>query len=114
MSKQRIYKILFNNQGNVYELYAKSFTQGAMLGFIEIEGLIFGEKSSVVVDPSEEKLKAEFSGVNRIYIPMHAVIRVDEVEKSGTNKIIPLGKANPNVTPFPSTIVTPPKDPGGK
>jgi hypothetical protein len=40
-----------------------------------------------VVDPSEEHLKAEFTGVARTYLPMHAIIRIDEVEKEGHGKI---------------------------
>ena len=71
-----------------------------MYGFIEVGELIFGERSAVLVDPAEERLKAEFSGVKRTYIPMHAVVRVDEVEKEGTNKILPLSEGD-KVTPFP-------------
>ncbi|KAF0191703.1 MAG: hypothetical protein FD165_1426 [Gammaproteobacteria bacterium] len=100
---KRVYKILFHNQGKIYELYARGVHQSAMLGFVEIEGLIFGERSAVVVDPSEERLKAEFSGVTRTYVPMHAVIRVDEVEKEGANKIIE-GAAGDKVTPFPTPL----------
>ena len=51
-----------------------------------------------LVDPSEEKLKAEFQGVKRSYIPMHAVIRIDEVEDSGPARIRD-NKAG-NVTPL--------------
>ena len=98
--EKRVYKIQFHNHGKVYELYARDVHQSAMLGFIEIEGLIFGERSAVVVDPSEERLKNEFAGVERTYIPMHAVIRIDEVEKEGANKIIAIEKGE-NVTPFP-------------
>ena len=58
-----------------------------MWGFIEIEELVFGERSAVLVDPSEEKLKTEFAGVKRSYIPLHSVIRIDEVEKEGVSKI---------------------------
>ena len=35
----------------------------------------------MIVDPSEEKLKNEFSSVKRSYIPMHSLVRIDEVEK---------------------------------
>lgn len=100
---KRVYKILFYNQGKVYELYARGVSQGAMLGFVEIDNLIFGEKSAVVVDPAEERLKAEFAGVTRTYVPMHAVIRIDEVEKEGTNKIIDAA-AGDKVTPFPTPL----------
>ena len=52
------------------------------------------------IDPSEEKLKSEFAGVNRLMLPMHAVIRIDEVEKRGQNKILDI-ETTSNVTPFP-------------
>lgn len=98
MSSQRIYKVIFFNQGQVYEIYARSVAQGGLLGFVEIEQLIFGERTQVVVDPSEEKLKDEFAGVKRTYLPMHSVIRIDEVEKEGKGKI---SDASGKVTPFP-------------
>ncbi len=87
MADTRTYKVVFHNQDKVYEIYARHVNQGHILGFIEVEKLLFGEKSSVVVDPSEENLKNEFNGVVRTYIPMHAVIRIDEVEKEGHGKI---------------------------
>ncbi len=100
----RIFRISFINQSKVYEIYAEAVRQGDLYGFIEIEGIIFGETSSVVIDPSEEKLKAEFGGVSRTIVPMHSVIRIDEVEKRGQNKIIELD-ANANVTPFPASFM---------
>lgn len=104
----RIFRISFINQGKVYELYAETVRQGDLYGFVEIEGLIFGETSSVVIDPGEEKLKAEFSGVNRTIVPMHSIIRIDEVEKRGQSKIIELD-ANANVTQFPANFMPPGK-----
>lgn len=101
---KRIYRIQFFNQGEVYEVYAKSVSQGALFGFIEIEEMIFGERSQVVVDPTEEKLKNEFQGVKRTYIPMHSVVRIDEVEKEGPPKI---SSAKGNVTPFPLPVYGP-------
>ena len=59
-SKKKLYKITFSNQGKLYELYAKEVSNSNLLGFIEIESLVFGEKTSLVVDPSEEKIKTEF------------------------------------------------------
>jgi hypothetical protein len=32
------------------------------------------------VDPSEERLRHEFEGVQRFHVPLHSVIRIDEVE----------------------------------
>ena len=108
MSKKPVYKVIFYNQGKIYEVYAKSVHQGAMFGFIEIEKLVFGEKTSVVVDPSEETLKAEFNEVTRTYIPMHSIIRIDEVIKEGNSKITSAAEDGTNVTPFP--VYTQPGD----
>ncbi|GMQ99246.1 MAG: DUF1820 family protein [Zetaproteobacteria bacterium] len=87
MPKQHIYRISFINQGKVYEIYANHVGASDMLGFVEISHLQFGEKSSVVLDPGEESLKNEFKRVKRTYIPVHSVIRIDEVEKLGHAKI---------------------------
>jgi hypothetical protein len=104
MSNQTLYKIVFVSQGQVYEVYAREVSHGALFGFIEVEELVFGERSSVVVDPSEERIKSEFENVKRTYLPMHSIIRIDEVEKQGTSKIT---KAEGNVTQFPMPIYTP-------
>ena len=103
-----IFRISFINHGKVYQLHADSVQQADLLGFVRISGLIFGETTSVVVDPSEEKLKSEFSGVKQFTIPMQSVIRIDEVEKRGQNKILELD-SNANVTAFPSNFYTPDK-----
>ena len=105
MATKQLYKIIFVSQGQVYEVYARNVSHGALFGFIEIEKLVFGERNSVVVDPSEEKIKSEFSGVERTYLPMHAIIRIDEVKNQGTSKISKL--EGDNVTQFPVPIYTP-------
>lgn len=102
-SDEHIYRIFFQNQGQVYEMYAHSvYSSEGLFGFVEVEDYIFGEKSQMVIDPSEDKLRNEFNGVKRSFIPMPAVIRIDEVEKEGTAKITESkGGQLSNVTPFP-------------
>ena len=102
MTDEKIYRISFYNQGDIYELHAREIHQGNMYAFLEIEGIIFGERSAIVVDPAEEKLKSEFEGVTRTYIPLQAVIRIDEVEREGSNKIIAADAHNGKVMSFPS------------
>ena len=105
MSAKNIFKIVFVSQGQVYEIYARSVGHGSLFGFVEVEKLVFGERSSIVVDPSEEKIKNEFAGVTRTYLPMHSIIRIDEVEKQGLSKISKLEGSN--VAQFPVPIYTP-------
>jgi hypothetical protein len=102
MAKKRIYRISFRNEGEVYQVYCKQVSQGGLFGFVEIDGFLFGEKSTLVVDPSEETLKREFAGVGRAYIPLHSVIRIDEVEQRGTSSIrsVPESSKVTSITPI--------------
>jgi hypothetical protein len=98
----KLFRVSFINQGKVYEVYARKVAQDALFGFVTLEDLVFGIQTDLVVDPSEERLKAEFAGVGRSHIPLHALIRVDEVEQAGSARITPL---EGNVTPFPGPYV---------
>lgn len=105
-----IYRVIFNNQGEVYELYTRYIFQSEMYGFIEVEELLFDESQiSNASDEAEakisfDKLKLEFTGVKRSFIPLQSIIRIDEMEKPGVVKVSP-SKDDPagNVRHFPST-----------
>ena len=111
MAISHIFRIMFVNQGKVYEVYARKVGHGDLFGFIEVEELVFGERSSVVLDPSEERIKSEFTGVKRTFLPLHSVLRIDEVKKQGVSKITAL-ETGANVSQFPMAMYTPP--PGDK
>ena len=100
-----IYKVLFHSQGQVYEVYAHNIYQSDLYGFVEIEDYTFGNRSQMLIDPSEDRLRNEFEGVQRSFIPIHAIVRIDEVEKEGVAKIS--DSKGETVTPFPIPV---PKD----
>ena len=103
-TKQSIFRVSFLNDENIYEIYAKKVSESDMFGFLIIEDFLFGEQSSIVVDPSEEKLKLEFNTVKRTYIPMHSIIRIDEVEKEGSPKMrVAKGTTGSTVSTFPKS-----------
>jgi len=104
MTTESLYRVRFYSEDKIYEIYAKDVLQGELYGFVILADLIFDNNTTVVVDPSEEKLKSEFGGVRQTIIPMHSIIRIDEVEKRGTAKI---SEINGNVTQFPSPVYTP-------
>jgi hypothetical protein len=113
MASNHIFKVIFVNQGKVYEIYARKVSHGTLFGFVEVEELVFGGRSSVVLDPGEERLKTEFTGVTRSFLPLQSIIRIDEVRKQGTAKIVPLEGAN--VAQFPMPLLPPSAgDPGSK
>lgn len=110
MTKESVFKIVFLNQGNVVELYARHVVQGSLFGFIEVEDLVFGARSEVVVDPTEESLRSEFGQAKRLYLPMHAVLRIEEVEHEGVPRTRTAKGDEGTVRTFPMPVF-PPSDP---
>lgn len=107
-SEKHLFRIQFIASGERYELYVREVCQGSMFGFIEIGDFVWDTHTSLVLDPSHEKLKDEFADVTRTYVPMHSVLRIDEVKKQGTSKITALSD---KVTTFPTPIYTPRNSP---
>lgn len=99
MTKPTLYKVIFHNAGKVYELYARQVGSGAILGFVEISGLVFGNEG-LVVDPTEERLRQEFDGVRSLQLPMHSVVRIEEVERRG-QLCIRDSASGEKIMPFP-------------
>ena len=110
--QRKIYKVFFQSQGRVYEIYARSVGQSDLFGFVEVEELLFGERSQVVVDPSEESLKNEFRQVTRVHLPMHSILRIDEVEKEGVSRVTKAKESDGSLTPFPTPLIGGPKKAG--
>lgn len=104
---RRVYKIVFHSQGQVVELYARQVSQGALFGFVEVEELIFGVRSEIVVDPGEESLRREFGEAKRLYLPLHAVLRIEEVEHEGTPRARASREGEALVRPFPVPVARP-------
>lgn len=96
-----LYKVTFLNAGKVYELYARQVSSGALWGFTEIRELVFDVHEGVVVDPTEERLRDEFGGTSALHLPMHSIVRIEEVERKGTSAIRDAATGEKVVTPFP-------------
>ena len=106
MTRKKTYRIFFAGNGNVYELYARHVASADIYGFVEIAGLLFGETTSVLLNPAEESLKKEFEGVDRILLPYHQISRIDEVDREGRGKVVTLSAVEkPGETPPPSPPV---------
>lgn len=96
-----MFKVIFHNQNKVYELFCRKVSGSDMAyGFVEISELVFETDDSLVIDPTEERLREEFADVELLHIPMHAVIRIEQVRKRGAC-VIRDGKSGEKVTPLP-------------
>ena len=81
---------------------------GALLVSLVSAGPALGDTHAVSQDmlnrgwaDANETLKSEFKGVTRTYIPMHAIIRIDEVEKERPGKVFQMTEDGKVVAPFP-------------
>ena len=100
-----IYRVIFYQGDKLYEMYSKYLSEDSLMGFIEVEELVFQDtRSGIVIDPSEEKLRAEFKGVKRSYIPMHLILRIDEVSKEGVSKIKDGVESKSNISQLPFSM----------
>jgi len=104
MAKKRLYKIIFLNQGKVYELFSESVASSGLWGFVEVSDLVFDSAEGLVVDPTEERMKQEFANARVLHLPIQSVLRVEEVDKRG-QCLIRDRESGEKVTPFP---ITPP------
>ena len=96
-----MYKVIFHNQNKVYELYCQKVSGSELAyGFVEISELVFDVDESIVIDPTEERLREEFADVDGLHLPMHAVIRIERVNKRGTC-VIRDSHSGEKVTPLP-------------
>jgi hypothetical protein len=100
MAEKRLYKIIFLNQGKVYELFGRKVESSGLWGFIEVSDLIFETGESLVVDPTEERMRQEFESARVLHLPIQSVLRVEEVDRRGPC-LIRDRESGEKVTPFP-------------
>lgn len=101
MASKKLYKISFHNAGKIYELYARQISSGTLWGFTEISDLVFDVNEGLVIDPTEERLRDEFAHTRTLHLPMHSIVRIEEVDRKGQLAIRDAASGEKVVTPFP-------------
>lgn len=88
------YRVSFVSGSERYEVCARHVGASELTGLIEIGDFIF-PANRLVYNPGEERLRREFEGIRRTWIPYHAIVRIDEIAESreSEGKIIPLESA---------------------
>ena len=52
--------------------------------FVSIKDLIFPQRTKLVIDPSEDELRKEFSEANHLMIPFQAVSLIEEISDANS------------------------------
>ncbi|MBS0591648.1 MAG: DUF1820 family protein [Proteobacteria bacterium] len=106
MKNKKLYKVTFLSQGKTLELYARHVASSALWGFTEVGDIVFDQQGeSVVIDPTEERLREEFGNTRVLHLPIQCIVRVEEVNKCEPLVIRDAASGERVVTPFP---ITPP------
>lgn len=100
MATRKLYKIVFHNQGKVYELYARQVASSDLWGFTCVSGLEFGTREGMLVDPTEERLREEFADTRVLHLPMQSIVRIEEVAQRGAAAIRD-GASGEKIVPLP-------------
>lgn len=96
-----VYRVLFHQDGKIFEVYSRFVSEESLVGFLEVDELVLNDsRSTILVDPTEEKMRHEFKDVQRTYIPIHLIIRIDEIIKEGISAIKSEKKSD-NISQFP-------------
>ena len=98
--KPLLHKVIFHSAGKIYELYASQVISSEIWGFVRVSGIEFTPGEGLLIDPTEERLRDEFAGVKSLHLPMHAVVRIDEVEARGALRILD-SVSGEKIMPFP-------------
>jgi hypothetical protein len=96
-----LFKVTFLNHGKVYELYAQRVAASSLWGFTEVGELVFDHHDGVLIDPVEERLRDEFGNTRALHLPMHSIVRIEEVAKKQQSAIRDAHGGESVVTPFP-------------
>lgn len=76
-----IYRVIFTHLDQIYTLYSKGVSEETLVGFIEVDGILSIQRERDMVGDTKdiEMLYDKMDGVKRTYIPMHAIVRIDEL-----------------------------------
>lgn len=73
-----IYRIIFTQLEALQEIYAQYLSEETLMGFIEADTLLEFDPSQQIINPKE---------VRRCYIPLHNIVRIDEISVHNTNEV---------------------------
>lgn len=78
--KKKLFRIDFiNAEKENLSIYASKVNPSSFLGLIEVADIVFMDTSDIILNPQDDKVKKEFKNVERTFLPLNAIIRIDEV-----------------------------------
>lgn len=80
----------------IQTLHASKLNPSSFLGLVEISDIVFIEKSELIIAPDDGDLKSKFKNVERSFMPLNSIIRIDEVVIEKETPVIRLYNEDPS------------------
>jgi|GEM_PF-3381178 len=79
-----VYRTVFTHLDQVYTLYSQGISEETLVGFIEVDGILSMAQDIVMSTENQEAhevFRQQLQSIKRTYVPMHAVVRIDEMTR---------------------------------
>lgn len=98
--KKKLFKVIFMDEDKTIQtIHASKLNPSSFLGLVEISDIVFLDKSEIIISPDDGKLKAKFKNVERSFIPLNSIVRIDEVILEKETPVIRLHSESGNENP---------------
>lgn len=78
--KKKLFRVDFVNAAKEnLTIHASKVNPSSFLGLIEVTDIVFMDSSDIILNPQDDKIKKEFKNVERTFLPLNSIIRIDEV-----------------------------------
>ncbi len=91
--KKKLFKIHFLDEEKKKNIiYSSKVNPSSFLGLIELSDIVFLDTSEILITPDDDKIRKEFQDVERTFLPINAIIRIDEIVLENETPVIKLYK----------------------
>ena len=75
-----LYRVRFQSKDDKQplEVVVKSVGSSEFLGLLSLEGFVFSDQTKQVILPTEDEARKRFSNINRLHIPYHNILFIEE------------------------------------
>lgn len=108
-----IYRVTFSQGEQICQLYSRFVLEESLIGFIELDELIFDEQKYLDVEQGDSissEMKQQFQGVERTYIPVNSILRIDELLRKDVRKPTKREPTIASISTLKSNVGTPKND----
>ena len=88
MNKKYFKIIFYDEEHKPLTVCAQNVHPSNILGFIDVEKLIFMDPSNIILTPDDDKIRNIFKNVEKIMLPLNHIIRIDELNEGLTPVIV--------------------------